>query len=47
MRLSYLRYELKIAANPEALLERQSKELHLSPRFRLLLEQFIPQTARI
>ncbi len=46
MRLSYLRYELKIAVNPEALLERQSKELHLSPRFRLLLEQFIPQTAR-
>jgi hypothetical protein len=42
MRLSYLRYALKTAADPRSLLDQQSKELHLSPHFRPLLEPFLP-----
>lgn len=42
MRLSYLRYALKTAADPRELLDRQSQELHLSPQFRSLLEAFVP-----
>ena len=47
LRLSYLRYVLKTAAEPAALLERESEQLHLSPRFKSLLEVFLlksPQT---
>jgi luciferase-like monooxygenase len=42
MRLSYLRYILKTAADPRALLEREAEELRLSPRFKSLLEPFLP-----
>ena len=45
MRLSYLRYALKSAANPHDLLEKESEELHLSPLFRSLLHRFAPQEA--
>lgn len=40
MRLSYLRYALKSAAAPETLLDEVARELHLSPRFRSLLDRF-------
>jgi len=46
LRLSLLRYLLKSAADPRKLLEEQSKELRLSPRFRSLLEPFVPKTAK-
>ena len=42
MRLSYLRYALKTESDPRALLEHESEELHLAPRFRSLLEKFVP-----
>jgi hypothetical protein len=45
MRLSYLRYRLKAAADPRGLLERETEELHLSAEFRSLLEPFVPRTA--
>jgi len=45
MRLSYLRYAVKTAADPRGLLEQESAELHLSPKFKLLLEPFVPKTA--
>jgi Family of unknown function (DUF5519) len=45
MRLSLLRYLLKAATDPVALLDRESDELRLSPRFKSLLEPFVPKTA--
>jgi hypothetical protein len=45
LRLSYLRYAMKTAANPRELLEQQSDELRLRPRFRSLLEPFLPVAA--
>jgi hypothetical protein len=45
MRLSYLRYALKAATDPQRLFERESEELHLSPQFRCMLEQFVPKIA--
>jgi hypothetical protein len=45
MRLSYLRYSLKADIDPRGLLERESRELRLSPQFKSLLEQFVPATA--
>ena len=45
LRLSYLRYALKTAAAPRELLEQQSDELRLGPRFRSLLEPFLPLVA--
>ena len=45
MRLSYLRYRLKAAADPRGLLERETEELHLNPEFQALLEPFVPRTA--
>ena len=45
MRLSYLRYALKTAADPRQLLEQESEELHLRPQFKSLLEPFVPRTA--
>jgi hypothetical protein len=41
MRLSYLRYALKSADNPGLQLEQESERLHLSPRFKSLLEPFL------
>jgi len=41
-RLSYLRYALRGASDPRAMLERESERLHLSGQFRCLLEQHIP-----
>jgi hypothetical protein len=46
MRLSYLRYALKTAADPLTLLERESEQLHLSPRFKSLLAAFLPNSAK-
>jgi hypothetical protein len=41
LRLSYLRYSLKVAANPKDLFERESDKLRLSTRFKSLLQPFI------
>jgi hypothetical protein len=46
MRLSYLCYVLKTAADPAAMLEKESKQLDLSPRFVSLLEAFLPKSTR-
>ena len=46
MRLSYLRYALKKAADPLTLLECESEQLHLSPRFKTLLAAFVPKSAQ-
>ena len=45
MRLSYLPYALKRAADPRELFEQESKQLCLSPQFKSLLEPFVPKTA--
>jgi hypothetical protein len=45
MRVSYLRYALKTAADPRGLLERESQELNLNPGFKSLLERFVPKIA--
>ena len=45
LRLSYVRYALKTAADPNKLLEQESEHLRLSPRFKLLLEPFVPRPA--
>jgi len=44
MRLSYLRYALKIARDPRGFLEEESERLRLSANFRSLLEPFVPKT---
>lgn len=44
MRLSYLPYALKADADPRKLLEKESKEMRLSPQFESLLERFVPRT---
>ena len=41
MRLSYLRYLLRTAANPRELFEQESKRLRLSPQFKSLLGPFV------
>ena len=41
MRISYLRYALKSAPDAHDLLEREGRELHLSPQLRSLLEPFV------
>ena len=46
MRLSYLRYSLNTATDPQKLLERESEQLRLSPRFKTLLEPFVPKTPK-
>ena len=43
MRLSYLRYALKEATDDRRLFEHECEELHLSPRFKSLLEPFVPK----
>ena len=45
MRLSYLRYALKAAADPRGLFEKESEELQLSPELQSLLEPFAPRSA--
>ncbi len=45
MRLSYLRYALKVDLNPGKLFEQEREELSLSPRLASLLTQFIPVMA--
>jgi hypothetical protein len=45
MGLSYLRYALKISADPRRLLEQESERLQLSSQFKFLLERFVPKTA--
>ena len=47
MRLSYLRYALKKAADPRKLFEQESDELRLSPQFRSLLEKFVPSARQV
>lgn len=41
MRLSYLRYAVKIAADPADFIKRESEALHLDPRFTRALEKFV------
>jgi hypothetical protein len=45
MRISYLRYALKAASDPQQLLKLESENLRLSPRFISLLEIFGPPSA--
>jgi hypothetical protein len=42
MRLSYVRYALKTDENPRKFFERETSDLHLGPRLKLLLASFIP-----
>ncbi|HXY11632.1 MAG TPA: luciferase family protein [Terriglobales bacterium] len=44
LRLSLLRYLLKTSTDPHKLLEKESKELPLSPHFQSLLAPFVPKT---
>jgi hypothetical protein len=46
LRLSYLRYALRIADDPPKLLDQESEALHLEPRLKALLEAFIPGAAK-
>ncbi len=46
MRMSYLRYALKLASDPRNMFEREIERLHLSLRFRSLLEPFVPKSAK-
>lgn len=45
MRLSYMRYALKIACDPRRFLDEQSEELQLSPQLKSLLEPLLPRSA--
>ena len=45
MRLLYLRYALKAAADANKLFEQESEALHLSLGFKSLLEKFVPSDA--
>lgn len=47
LRLSYLRYALKTAADPKEMWDREADALGLSARFRSLLEPFIPVSASL
>jgi hypothetical protein len=44
MRLSYLRYALKTAADPQRFFEQESERLHLNNQFKSLLKAFMPKT---
>jgi Family of unknown function (DUF5519) len=46
MRLSYVRYAVKTASDPRGLLEQESGQLQLSPKFRSLLEPLVPPAVR-
>src|SRR5713226_5644275 len=45
MRLSYLRYTLKTAADSRKLVDQESEHLGLSSQFKSLLEPFVAKTA--
>ena len=45
MRLSYLRYTLKTASDPQTIFAQESEQLYLSSQFRSLFEPFVPKTA--
>ncbi|HEX6502873.1 MAG TPA: luciferase family protein [Terriglobales bacterium] len=45
LRLSYLRYRLKTAAEPQLFLESESTALHLTPELKSLFTQLLPATA--
>ncbi len=45
MRLSYLRYAIKTAADPQKFLEQESRALRPSPALMSLLEKFVPRPA--
>jgi len=45
LKLSYLRYVLKTAADPLALVERAGEQLHLSLRFKTIVAALLPNTA--
>ena len=47
MRISYLRYALKSAADPSEFLKKESEVLHLGLHFISLLEKFVPRGAGI
>jgi hypothetical protein len=44
MRLSYFRYALKSAPDPQKMFTEASEELYLTDRFKSLLELFVPGT---
>ena len=46
MRMSYLRYALNEATDARGLFERECEELRLSPRFKSLLEPFVPKNTK-
>jgi hypothetical protein len=46
MRLSYLRYALKTSPEPRELFEQESEGLRLNPRFKSLMEPFVPKTTK-
>lgn len=46
LRLSYLRYQVKTAANGNEIFETETERLHLSPRFRSLFEPFVRRRAK-
>jgi hypothetical protein len=46
MRLSYIRYVLKTSDEPRKLFENESERLHLGPRFKSLLEPFVPNPSK-
>lgn len=46
MRLSYLRYQLKSAADPRTLFQAELKQLKLSHRFQQLFEPFLPTSGK-
>ena len=46
MRLSYLRYSLKAAPEPQKLFEQESEKLHLNPHFKSVLEPFVPKVPK-
>ena len=46
MRLSYLRYQLKIAVNANEILEAEAERLRLSPRFKALLVPLVRRSGK-
>jgi hypothetical protein len=46
LRLSYLRYALKDASEPESLLQEETERLKLSPALAALIAQFVPRAFR-
>ena|SRR5579864_3085843 len=44
MRLSYLRYALKRASDPQSTLARHAAAMRLTPRYQALIEEFFPKS---